>query len=214
MSRLHLYIFGSLCRGEVVPGSDADLLAIVSGGANALSREMFSIYSHARVREIWEEGNPFAWHLFHESRIVFASDGRGYIEGLGVPKPYMGRAGDCTRFFELFLGARRSLSIDYRNASAVFDLSTAFLALRNFCSCYILGKRGAFDFSRNVALRLMGDALPVPLESYRVLERARLLCTRGYGSMLTDAEVEQGRAALGPIEEWLSLMSGRLGQDE
>jgi predicted nucleotidyltransferase len=43
---LHIYVFGSICRGEVAPGSDVDLLAISSGGGNDLSRSMFSIYSH------------------------------------------------------------------------------------------------------------------------------------------------------------------------
>jgi predicted nucleotidyltransferase len=53
MTLLHIYAFGSLCRGDVSLGSDVDLLAAVSGGQNELSRTMFSIYSHERLREIW-----------------------------------------------------------------------------------------------------------------------------------------------------------------
>jgi hypothetical protein len=202
MSAVHIYAFGSICRGEMSAGSDVDLLAAVSGGKNNLNRGMFSIYSHTRLREIWNEGNPFAWHLHHEARLIHASDGRDFLDDLGIPKRYARRYRDCSRFLELLRGARSSASHDH--ASVVFDLSAAFLGLRNFASCYILGTCGKPDFSRNVAVTLMAQDPPISREAYRVLERARLLCTRGYGERLTSTEIGNGLASLSALEAWMT----------
>ena len=95
---LHIYAFGSICRGDVAPDSDIDLLAITSGGSNELSRSMFSIYSHSKIEKIWNEGNPFAWHLHQESKLLHSSDSSDFIFDLGVSSV-------------LFKGARRLRAI-------------------------------------------------------------------------------------------------------
>jgi hypothetical protein len=203
MNLLHIYAFGSICRGEISAGSDVDLLAVVSGGQNDFDRSMFSIYTHLRLKEIWIEGNPFAWHLHHEARLIHANDGRDFLAELGVPQRYCRRYPDCERFLQLLQRAR--LSADHDHRSVIFDLSAAFLGLRNFASCYLLGKFGQHDFSRNVAVRLMGCNPPISTVAYRILERARLLCTRGYGELLTSAEVDCGLECLPALEAWMTL---------
>jgi predicted nucleotidyltransferase len=67
---MHIYAFGSLCRGEVSRNSDVDLLALVDGFDERFNPEIYSIYSYRRIEELWREGNPFAWHLSLESRLV------------------------------------------------------------------------------------------------------------------------------------------------
>ena len=185
---LHIYAFGSICRGEIGPGSDIDLLAITTGGTNELSRSMFSIYSHSKIRRIWKEGNPFAWHLHLESTLIYGSDGNDFIGVLGSPEAYTKSREDCEQFLGIYRQAIASLCQDH--ASIIFDLSAAFLGLRNFCTCYLLG-RGRPDFSRGAALNLMNDNPPVDVQAYRVLERARLLCTRGYGVALSGTDIAQ-----------------------
>lgn len=202
MKLLHTYAFGSLCRGEFTNGSDVDLLCAVSGGTNTLSREVFSIYSHSRLREIWTEGNPFAWHLFYESRLIYTSDGHDFIRDLGVPSAYNQRTRDCARFLDLAIQARMSIMRD--GASVIFDLAAVFLALRNFSSCYVLGNPGEHDFSRNVAIKLMGQERPLSLESYSVLERARLLCTRGHGDLLSSEDIQRAIDCLPVAEKWMA----------
>jgi hypothetical protein len=54
--KMHIYAFGSVCRGDISPGSDVDLLAVVEGHDARFSPDDYSIYSYERVREIWEEG--------------------------------------------------------------------------------------------------------------------------------------------------------------
>lgn len=202
---LHVYAFGSICRGEISAGSDIDLLAVTTGPANELSRSQFSIYSHSKIARIWEDGNPFAWHLHLESRLIYSSDSRDFISTLGPPATYSRAREDCERFLALFSHARASANCD--RASVVFDLSAAFLGLRNFSSCYLLG-RGHPDFSRSVALTLMGKPLLVDIQSYRVLERARLLCTRGFGVPLSPNDILETLKVLPKLEEWmLQLLS-------
>jgi Nucleotidyltransferase domain len=135
---LHIYAFGSLCRGEVLPGSDVDLLAVVTGARNKLSRSMFSIYSHDKIEFIWKQGNPFAWHLHLESALIFSGDKRDYLAALGAPSPYTMVRQDCERFLNIFKDAFSSARTDH--TSIVFDLSAAFLGLRNFSTCFLLAQ--------------------------------------------------------------------------
>ena len=60
----HFYAFGSVCRGEIDPASDIDLLACLSTPNPEIDPKKFSIYTYERIRELWHEGNPFAWHLY------------------------------------------------------------------------------------------------------------------------------------------------------
>lgn len=198
---LHIYAFGSICRGEISPGSDVDLLAVSTGGANNLSRSMFSIYSHRKIIRIWQDGNPFAWHLHLEAKLLSASDDRDFLRTLGSPAVYGKSRDDCERFLAIFQHAQDSALRD--STSIVFDLSSAFLGLRNFCSCFLLGRERP-DFSRNVALNLMGADPPVSMDVYLILERARLLCTRAYGAALTKCDIELARTALPTLNTWMT----------
>jgi hypothetical protein len=199
----HIYAFGSICRGEISSGSDVDLLAITTGGTNDLSRSMFSIYSHAKIQRIWSDGNPFAWHLHLESKLIHCSDDRDFIRELGPPAGYSNAREDCERFLAIFRRAQASAVAD--RSSIVFDLSAAFLGMRNFSSCYLLGL-GRPDFSRGVALRLMSAEALFELEAYRILERARLLCTRGFGVPINGLEMIHALNALPKLEAWMAQL--------
>jgi len=198
---MHIYAFGSVCRGDVSFGSDVDLLAIVHGHDSRFNTEDYSIYSYERVKEIWSEGNPFAWHLSLEAKLLYASDRLDFLESLGRPMHYRECRQDCERFFALFQEARESLKLHTR--SMVFDLSMVFLAIRNFATCFSLGKLPGPDFSRNSALHLGAYNLSISTETYDVLERARLLSTRAVGPPVTDYEAASAFAQLPRIEEWM-----------
>ena len=47
---VHIYAFGSVCRGEIDFGSDVDLLACVSNSDCAIDPRKYSIYRHERLR--------------------------------------------------------------------------------------------------------------------------------------------------------------------
>lgn len=209
MTLFHIYAFGSLCRGEVSETSDVDLLAAVTGPRNKLSRNMFSIYSHKRLAEIWAEGNPFAWHLYLEAKLIYSSDGHDFLASLRTPSPYLAADIDCLKFLNIFASARSSLNTS--RAAVVFDLSTVFLAVRNFATCFLLSS-GRPDFSRNSALNLMPSLAPQELTGYRICERARILCTRGFGKALQPCELDVAVSTLPAFEERMTQLYGRVAR--
>lgn len=201
---MHLYAFGSICRGDVNPSSDVDLLAVVDGFDERFDPNVYSIYSYQRVREIWSEGNPFAWHLATESKLLFSTDGSDLFWSLGNPSCYRACRQDCDKFYQLFADARASFM--QNDASKVFDLSMVFLGIRNFATCFSLGCLEKPDFSRHSALRLGASSLPIAVEPYAVFERARILCTRAQGRAITDGEADLAAREFPVIEEWMTRL--------
>ena len=199
---MHIYAFGSICRGEINIDSDVDLLAIVSGFDDRFNPDTYSICSYRQIEQIWIEGNPFAWHLAIESRLLFSSDGSDFLEAKGNPARYDLCLRDCEKFQALFHDARSS--IDLRSTTLTFDLSMIFLAIRNFSTCYSMGVLDKPDFSRHAALRIGDRSLSVPEEVYKILERARILCTRGHGAAITKSEAELAVKHFPAIHQWMS----------
>ena len=198
---MHIYAFGSICRGDIVAGSDVDLLAIVEGHDSRFSPAVYSIYSYERLKELWIEGNPFAWHLSLESRLIFASNEVDYLKSLGAPDKYSQCRRDCHKFYSLFKEARGSL--EKSDNSRVFDLSTIFLSIRNIATCYSLGMTDAPNFSRDSALRLGQDSLEISAESYDVFSRSRMLSTRGFGVRISNQNYIVAASTFGKINNWM-----------
>jgi Nucleotidyltransferase domain len=199
---MHIYAFGSICRGDVSPSSDIDLLAIVRGHDPRFSLHEYSIYSYERIREIWREGNPFAWHLAIESKLLYSPDQSDFLASLGKPAAYAKCLSDCEKFFDLFREARVSFETELE--TKVFDLSMVFLAVRNFATCFSLGTLDNPDFSRNSALRLGEDSLTIPRDAYVILERSRILCTRAIGETISNEEALMAFGQFSRIEEWMN----------
>lgn len=198
---MEIYAFGSICRGEVVTSSDVDLLAIVEGHDSRFDSSDYSIYSYDRIKEIWNEGNPFSWHLYLESKPIFLSNDLDFLRSLGKPNPYLNGKNDCLKFKSIFDEAR--LSLEQNSSSQTLDLSTIFLAIRNFATCFSLAI-GKPDFSRNSAKRLGDKSIPIDDEIYSIYERSRILCTRGQGDALKTLEIEKGLQGLDVIENWMN----------
>ena len=78
------------------------------------------------------------------------------------------------------------------------------LGIRNFATCYSLHSGLKPNFSRNAARNLGNVNVPIDESIYENLERARVLCTRGLGELLTPNEIFSAKMALGEIESWMS----------
>ncbi|MEZ8055243.1 MULTISPECIES: nucleotidyltransferase domain-containing protein [Vibrio] len=198
---MHIYAFGSTCRGEVDMSSDIDMLAIVNGRDTRFNPTDYSIYSYDRIHELWNQGNPFAWHLFLESKLIYSPDDIDYLRSIGEPSVYTSGVADCEKFREIFLSATES--INHSSLTEIFDLSSVFLSVRNFATCYSLHCNINPDFSRNSACNLGKHSIPVDDSIYRLLERARVLCTRGVGQLLNPSEVDSTKMNLGEIDSWM-----------
>jgi len=199
---VHIYAFGSICRGEVDSFSDIDMLAIVNGRDDRFNPIDYSIYSYTRIGELWEQGNPFAWHLFLESKLIYSSDNSDYLRSIGEPSAYKSGLADCNKFREIFLSAKKS--IEESNLTEVFDLSSVFLAIRNFATCYSLHTDVKPDFSRNSARNLGAHSIPIDNSTYELLERARVLSIRGVGELLGAYDVGKAKQSLNEIESWMN----------
>jgi hypothetical protein len=205
---MHIYAFGSIVRGEISPGSDVDLLTVIDGYDQRFEPDIFSIYSYNRIRELWKEGNPFAWHLSLESKLLYSHDGSDFLAQLGPPCQYKSCLRDCEKFLTLFQDAQKSILLE--SNSLVFDLSIVFLSIRNFASCFSLGVTDRPNFSRHSSLSLRDDSIPISKECYAILERARILSTRGYGSDLSRDDVALVLRELEAIRQWMNDLLKRV----
>ena len=201
---MHIYAFGSVCRGDISINSDIDLLAIIEGLDSRFDPDNYSIYSYKRIKELWQEGNPFAWHLALESKLLFSSDQCDYLKSLGDPASYKTCVKDCEKFYSLFREACASLATN--TTSRVFDLSTVFLSIRNIASCFSLGTIATPDFSRHSATKLGVFSINISASTYQIFERARILCTRGSGSNIADCEVDVAIQESVKINEWMIIL--------
>lgn len=202
---MHIYAFGSVCRGEIDLGSDVDLLACVDESAPQIDVNKYSVYQYGRLRNLWEEGNPFAWHLHLESKLLYSSDGADFVRALGQPACYTQGKKDCEKFRQLFERSYDELKLDLN--SATFNLSCMFLAVRNFATCHSLSL-GSPIFSRNSPL-MVNPKLDIDPKAFSIMTRARLLSTRGFGEILTRSEIVDTIQAAENVFQWMTALEGR-----
>ena len=198
---MHIYAFGSVCRGEVTIDSDVDLLALVDRHEDALNPTTYSIYSYSKMTSMWVRGSPFAWHLHIESRLLFTPDGVDFLRSLGEPGKYEAFLDDCEKFRTVYEIALISLKAS--DSSQVFDLSSMFLAIRNIATCFSLGVGNIPCFSRHAGLLLKDNPVPLTVESYKVLERSRVLCTRSVGGPIGPEEAQDVLKESEAVSLWM-----------
>lgn len=201
---MHVYAFGSICRGDISVESDIDLLALVAARDPRFDPDKFSIYSYQRIRELWAAGNAFAWHLALESRIIYSDDGSDFLKELGAPNAYDSAPVDCRRFREMFDSALATL--EEGSPSVVFELSTLFLAIRNLATCYSLAKSSTPTFGRHSACKLGSNSVPLSEPVYSILMRARLLSTRGIGEDLGEIDMPSLLSELDGCRTWVGQL--------
>ena len=199
-----IYAFGSICRGELDVSSDIDLLVITENGQHDSLNKNFSYYKKRTLEKLWNEGNPFAWHLHMESKIIYSIDGNNYIKELGKPNSYNNLIKDLDYLLSIFLDAKESIIIN--DESIVFDFSTIFLVIRNVATCYDLGNNNNFCFQRDSPLNISDKKLDIGDLEYNTLRNSRLLSTRGIGKTPSHEEVELTKKSISIIEEWICLI--------
>lgn len=197
---MHIYAFGSVCRGEITPESDVDLLLITSEHTRDFKAETFSIYSYNKIERMWQAGAPFAWHLYLESSLIYSSNSSDYLKSLNQPRPYTNAYNDCLKFYNLFQSSHNSLIASL--SSAVFDLSNVFVAIRNAAICFSLGSSWPPTFARDAALVNTANKLEIDISVYQTLWRARLLSSRGIGTRLTNSEIFGAMNSLRKVDDW------------
>lgn len=203
---MEIYAFGSIVRGDIDIFSDIDLLIVKQKDEKltGIDKEKFSIYTYKRIEDLWQEGNPFAWHLYIESKCVFSSNKIPFLHTLGEPSCYQNLENDLYKFYNLFLTSKKSL-LD-NNYSTDFDLSMIFLSIRNFASCFSLGYLNRNEFSRNSAIKIGDYSISINSSVYNKLKEARLLATRGIGETISGDDLNQVIIEIPEIEKWFNKL--------
>lgn len=199
---MEIYGFGSIVRGEIDKFSDIDLLILkdIEEDISNIDKEYFSIYTYQRIEELWEEGNPFSWHLFIESKCLYSTSSIPFLKTLGEPNNYNNLLPDLFKFYQLFIDSK--ISIEIERHSVDFDLSMIFLAIRNFSSCFSLGFLKKNEFSRDVALKIGAYSINLNPKIYNRLRESRILATRGIGKSITENELKLVQNEFQTINSW------------
>lgn len=196
-----VYIFGSVVRGEIDQYSDIDLLLISDEPIENIDPNKYSIYSPERIKELYSEGNPFAWHLYYESKLVFSSE-QDFLVSLGKPSHYTKCKSDLLKFKKLFDDS--IASINENDFSIIFDLSMIFLAIRNFATCYTLGSYEKPIFSRTTFEKLYDYPLNLDDEVKEILMMSRISSTRGIEYSTENKSLSLLKLNLNKIENWFN----------
>ena len=203
---MHIYVFGSLFRREIDNKSDIDIL-IISDEKFRSEYNKYSVYSYEKIRELWRDGNPFAWHLYLESKLVFSSEENDFLRELGEPKKYSNVRNDFYKFKDIYTNSLKSLEL---KSNSVFNLSCIFLAIRNISTCYSL-YLGKAVFSRRGMLKIT-TCINIPMYVIETLEKCRILSTRGVGDDLNKLELENVISHIDSIDKWLDKIERNINE--
>jgi hypothetical protein len=227
---LAVYLFGSAARGEVDERSDLDLLAVVADRAGKVVQSeverhvpkilgslepSISWYGFNRLREMFRNGELFAWHLYRETTPLF--EARAVLASLGTPAPYLNAAEDVTSFEAILSGIPGQLAASPQNA--VYEMGLIYVCLRNICMAASWSLCPNPDFSRYSPFSLRGVA-PVPISrlEYDLAMSCRLAGQRGMAlpQQVSPSEVAHLYDRLTPwiaaLRRCLESRNGRRGE--
>ncbi|WP_177734722.1 nucleotidyltransferase domain-containing protein [Flavobacterium inviolabile] len=197
----NIYIFGSVVRGEVDQYSDIDLLLISDENIQNIDTNKYSIYTPSRIEQMYKEGNPFAWHLYYESKLVYTSD-KDFLESLSKPSIYTNCKSDLLKFKKLFEDSIDSMKDN--ELSIIFDLAMIFLAIRNFATCYTLGCYEKPIFSRQSFEKLTDYPLILDNGIKEMLMMSRISSTRGINYYISKESFAIFLLEIERIDRWFN----------
>ncbi len=172
------YLFGSLISGDIDAGSDVDILAVVADGTMRTGiPEGWSVYTAAKIREIFARGTLFAWHVYLESKLVFPANSKGILAELGPPADYENAKYEVAELKALAERAIAALSSG--TPSKVFEHGLLYLAARDIAMAASKWVNGEFNFSKYAALQLRELPLPLTRQEYEFLMNCRRASVRG-----------------------------------
>jgi predicted nucleotidyltransferase len=185
------YIFGSVGRGQQDGLSDLDILAVVKNGRGRVAdnvviatvpdefkslKASIAWYGGDRLREMFKNGELFAWHLHRETIPMF--DPEGFLAKLGKPSEYREFLADIFSFRKVIIGIPPQLTLNVFNA--VYEAGLFYVCLRNIAMAASWVLCEAPDFSRYSPFNLAGiDPCPISVRDYEITMACRLAGQRG-----------------------------------
>ena len=218
------YIFGSVGRGQNDDRSDLDLLAVVQNGSGKVEessvlacvptrfanmKPSISWYGQDRIREMYQNGELFAWHLHAETIPVFEL--HPFLASLGRPQPYEDSALDVGSFQKVLRGIPEQIASNQYNV--IYEAGLIYVCVRNIAmaASWKLCRRP--DFSRYSPFNLgsVGQC-PISIEEYEITMACRMASQRGITppARLKDTFVMDAYSRLVP---WTDEILSALNED-
>ncbi len=220
---LDLRYFGSTVREDNDSASDVDVLCIVQNKKNIdleileskLDKTIirnrpidFSIYRHTRIKEMFQEGHLFAWHIFKESKPATLE--LDFIRSIGSPAQYSNAKSDIHKLLDIALDC--NTAIKDPDCSITYEAGLLYVACRNIGISASWYSDNGLNFSREApySLRINKEPSGVPLkkETYAKLCAARHSIARGYNAPQLDKEEISNSASI--ILQWGNSLLKRL----
>ncbi|MGO8943325.1 MAG: nucleotidyltransferase domain-containing protein [Syntrophobacteraceae bacterium] len=173
-----IYIFGSVTSGTVDPGSDVDVLALLNENMDGKHfPKDWSVYTRAKIRELYARGTLFSWHLFEHAVLVYPRETAGFLKSIGMPAPYTCAAEEIGAL--KILAQEASYELHRGTPSAIYEFGILYVSARDIAmaaSCHLLGR---FTFSRFAPFDLPDTPFPLESSEYRFLMDCRRASIRG-----------------------------------
>lgn len=188
---LGAYVIGSVARGEADALSDLDVLAIVQDGRGKVPESKIhslippdisgpdigiSWYGIKRIRQMFENGELFAWHIWREHMVL--AEQHFSLADLGPPAEYKNALLDIQSFERILAGSPVHLSEAPGNA--VYEFGLLYVCLRNIGMSASAILKDWPDFSRYSPFKFNEIVkLPMSIEDYNCAMQCRMAGQRG-----------------------------------
>lgn len=216
-----VYVFGSVARGERDERSDLDLLAVVEDGKGKVDerevlafvprdcRELeasISWYGRKRLRQMFANGELFAWHLHGEAKPIFEFE--PVLASFGQPSRYVDAVEDIASFRKVLSGIPEQIQMAPDNAS--YELGLVYVCLRNICMSASAVLNDKPDFSRYSPFNLRGfKHVPLSVGEYDAAMACRMAGQRGMAPPSV-MDLPSANSIFSRIEPWLSDLQEQL----
>lgn len=180
-----VYLFGSYSRGDQTSLSDKDILCVLPDAqANEVLTnisqnkiEEVSYYSFQKLKDYYNSGSLFAWHLFYESKHMQGPD---YLASLGKPCEYMEFEKDYIELISILHSVMSTLEDFEPSTDLTYEAGLLYVVLRNFGHCISWYEASKPIFNKYVPYELShSDLLNLDIKEYETLILARSSSMRG-----------------------------------
>jgi len=171
-----IYAFGSIVRGDVLPSSDVDILAIPISKEKHQVPDTWSVYSKDTISHYFATGRLFAWHLHLEARLLYSPNVQDYLSLLGKPADYKSAKKDVSDLREILVESLHNLETG--SNCEIFDFGIVYTALRDIAMSASYSIMDRPTFSRLSPYEIPVSC-PLPIEIYKKAMLARHCSTRG-----------------------------------
>lgn len=189
---ISLHVFGSVARGDADSQSDLDILAVIINNRKPPEQPVrdyiqqiygkkssISWYSYKRIKELYQQGHLFAWHIFLESKEIAYTQEPGIIRQLGKPSKYATAHEDIASLIDILSSINDAIRQCPRNA--IYEAGLIYVCARNIALSTSSFTSEGLDFSRYSPynLNIGSFSFPIPLADYELLIQARHSSMRG-----------------------------------